>query len=348
VLSLGWVGVQIFFVLSGYLITGLLVRDREQPLGSYLRDFYGRRALRIFPLYYAVLAALLLASMSRVRMAGVREALPFAATYTYNFWYAAHGTVSYLLTHFWSLCVEEQFYLVWPFVVFFASPRTVRRIIVLVLLAVPALALAIQLASSANPVYIGRLIYVLPLAQFGSFAAGAAVAVFPLTWIHDARRWFAGSFALVVVLGAANLFVSGQPMPISTLGYPPHFHSNFQPAWGYSVLNLSAALLILSCVRDSQAFPWLRNRALRSIGRVSYAMYLIHIPVMVAYNQLPFGVSWYSGTALPLLRHSGYLAVLWILAKCSYHGFEKHFLALKDRVPVLRHTSRTIPTPANS
>jgi hypothetical protein len=69
---------------------------------------------------------------------------------------------------------------------------------------------------------------------------------------------------------------------------------------------------------------------------------------MVAYNQLPFGVSWYSGTALPLLRHSGYLAVLWILAKCSYHGFEKHFLALKDRVPVLRHTSRTIPTPANS
>jgi peptidoglycan/LPS O-acetylase OafA/YrhL len=347
----GWVGVQMFFVLSGYLITNILVRDRDEyPAGPFFGRFYWRRALRIFPLYYGYL---LVVTCAHLITSQVAPDLP--QLWPYVFFYGMDiarmqqiDQGSFWFRHLWSLAVEEQFYLVWPFVVFFASPRTVRRIIVLVLLAVPALALAIQLASSANPVYIGRLIYVLPLAQFGSFAAGAAVAVFPLTWIHDARRWFAGSFALVVVLGAANLFVSGQPMPISTLGYPPHFHSNFQPAWGYSVLNLSAALLILSCVRDSQAFPWLRNRALRSIGRVSYAMYLIHIPVMVAYNQLPFGVSWYSGTALPLLRHSGYLAVLWILAKCSYHGFEKHFLALKDRVPVLRHTSRTIPTPANS
>src|SRR4029078_7222796 len=137
VLSLGWVGVQIFFVLSGYLIPGLLVRDREQPLGSYLRDFYGRRALRIFPLYYAVLAVLLLASVSGIQLSGVREALPFAATYTYNFWYAAHGTVSYLLTHFWSLCVEEQFYLFWPFVVYLCPPRYIRHLLMALILLGP-------------------------------------------------------------------------------------------------------------------------------------------------------------------------------------------------------------------
>jgi peptidoglycan/LPS O-acetylase OafA/YrhL len=344
----GWVGVQMFFVLSGYLITNILVRDRDEyPAGPFFGRFYWRRALRIFPLYYGYL---LVVTCAHLITSQVAPDLP--QLWPYVFFYGMDiarmqqiDQGSFWFRHLWSLAVEEQFYLFWPFVVFFASPGTVRRIVALVLLAVPALVLAIQLASSANPVYIGRLIYVLPLSQFGSFAAGAAVAVFPLTWIHDARRWFVASLALVLALGIANLFASDEPMSISTLGYPPHFHSNFQAAWGYSVLNLSAALLILSCVRDWQAFPWLRNRVLTSIGRVSYAMYLIHIPVMIAYNQLPFGPGWYAGTALPLLRHSGYLAVLWILAKCSYHGFEKHFLALKDRVPVLRQPSRTIPTP---
>jgi peptidoglycan/LPS O-acetylase OafA/YrhL len=347
----GWVGVQMFFVLSGYLITNILVRDRnEYPAGPFFARFYWRRSLRIFPLYYGYVLAV---ACAHVIANGVAPDLP--KLWPYIFFYGMDiarmqqiDQGSFWFRHLWSLAVEEQFYLFWPFVVFFASPRAVRRIVALALLAVPVLALAIQLASSANPVYVGRLIYVLPLAQFGSFAAGAAVAVFPLTWIHDARRWFAGSFALVVVLGAANLVVSDQPMPISTLGYPPHFHSNFQPAWGYSVLNLSAALLILSCVRDWSAFSWLRNGALRSIGRVSYGMYVIHIPVMVFYNRLPFGAAWYTGIALPLLRHSGYLAVVWILAKCSYHGFEKHFLAMKERIPAFGQSSPTIVTPVNT
>ncbi len=117
-LPFGWVGVQIFFVLSGYLITRLLVEARGERLRSYLRTFYGRRSLRIFPLYFAVILVCWLALSAGISLNGVAAGLPFAATYTYNLFHASsHFEHSKLITHFWSLCVEEQFYLVWPFLI---------------------------------------------------------------------------------------------------------------------------------------------------------------------------------------------------------------------------------------
>ena len=123
-LSTGFLGVQLFFVLSGFLITGILLRARDRvQLGQSstahgIGQFYVRRVLRIFPLFYAMLAIAWLAGLPEVR-----DSLPWHLMYASNVYMVRiqdwHGSVS----HLWSLAVEEQFYLVWPFVIFFMPRR---------------------------------------------------------------------------------------------------------------------------------------------------------------------------------------------------------------------------------
>lgn len=140
ILAIG--GVKLFFVLSGFLITRLLLaargdveRGRLGRVGAVGR-FYARRALRIFPLYYVVVAVLV-----AVNLPPAREILPWLLTYTLNFHMASHGYVDHF-AHFWTLAVEEQFYAVWPWVVLFA-PRRVLRPVMLALIAVAPSAVGI-------------------------------------------------------------------------------------------------------------------------------------------------------------------------------------------------------------
>jgi peptidoglycan/LPS O-acetylase OafA/YrhL len=134
-LGLGWVGVDLFFVLSGFLITGILLDTREAR--NYFRGFYARRTLRIFPLYYSVLTAVILIGMW-INTSEVAEVLPLPAdrwlyfTYLTNWLglWKAHWGPDYanFLAHFWSLAVEEQFYLVWPLMVWLIPSRFLPRV----------------------------------------------------------------------------------------------------------------------------------------------------------------------------------------------------------------------------
>lgn len=129
-ITLGDLGVRLFFVLSGFLITGILLRCKSDVanLGAHsrhpLRMFYVRRFLRIFPVYYLALgfAALL-------NLPTVRDSLPWHAAYLSNVFFARSGQFNGPLSHFWSLAVEEQFYFIWPWLIVFAPSRHVPRII---------------------------------------------------------------------------------------------------------------------------------------------------------------------------------------------------------------------------
>src|SRR5262249_9634937 len=120
--GVGWaaLGVRLFFVLSGFLITGILLRCRDLAAASsggrsrQLRLFYARRALRILPLAYVVVLA-----ATFVNLPGMQETLPWHLRYTSNISFALHRDSSALSGHFWSLAVEEQFYLVWPCLILF-------------------------------------------------------------------------------------------------------------------------------------------------------------------------------------------------------------------------------------
>ena len=138
-LNFGWVGVQLFFVLSGFLITGILLDMKEYlPTKEYYLKFYGRRFLRIFPLYYFYLL-----SMSGItawlkslafrpnKMQIFLDQAPYAAIYVYNFFYASNQFEhTALLEHFWSLSVEEQFYIFWPLMIMLTPKKHVKKLFI--------------------------------------------------------------------------------------------------------------------------------------------------------------------------------------------------------------------------
>lgn len=190
----GWAGVQLFFVLSGFLITGILLDSKGQE--HYFRNFYARRTLRIFPLYYGVLSVLLIALLvfrlgfpqvwAHKHLAPLLWSYqPWLWTYTANIQMAIHNKVMFLVGHFWTLCVEEQFYLVWPLVVFAFSRKTVLRICV----ALIAGALVIRLTLTGLGAG-GGTNFVLTPCQMDSLAAGALVAT--LIRLRGGTQWRPG------------------------------------------------------------------------------------------------------------------------------------------------------------
>ena len=168
--ALGWAGVPLFFVLSGYLITSILLTHREQSLGSYLGDFYWRRTMRIFPLYYAYLAVNAVACLAKaLPLVGYGWFLTYLANYLIGVDYGRPGDG--WVDHLWSLAVEEQFYLIWPAVVFFLA-GSLRGITIVLILAAPVVR-ALTLKLTGNP-YL--TIVTLPGCMDMLFA-GALVAV---------------------------------------------------------------------------------------------------------------------------------------------------------------------------
>src|SRR5262249_4475877 len=174
--SLGWSGVDLFFVLSGFLITGILLRARQSP--TYFRSFYARRVLRIFPLYYAVLVLLLLI-VPRIGVLSPFDGFWNAGASRQGFWYwlylsnlkvALAGAWQHrVLDITWSLAIEEHFYLLWPLAVRRCSERTLLAICAVTALGALALRVAL-LATSVSPIAV----YVLAPCRLGPPPTGAA------------------------------------------------------------------------------------------------------------------------------------------------------------------------------
>jgi peptidoglycan/LPS O-acetylase OafA/YrhL len=264
-ISLSALGVHLFFVLSGFLITGILLgcRDRarigERISLAPLRTFYARRILRIFPAYYVLLAILF-----ALGVPPVRQALAWQAAYLSNV-YACLGHPLGWVSHFWSLSVEEQFYLVWPWIIVYAPDRWLERI-VLSSIAVGALS---RLA--LFPIFGGTLrTFILPFACLDSLGVGAWLAVIErrsdTECYRSHARWL-GRIALAAILPMAVvywLFRRGSILPAVVLGV------TFQaPMLGWIVLRASRG-------ESNSCFAYLRSWPLVWLGQISYGVYLFH------------------------------------------------------------------------
>ena len=324
----GWIGVDLFFVLSGFLITGILV-DAKGGAG-YFRNFYIRRVLRIFPLYYGFLVLWLFVlphfySWPSEMLYPVSQF--WSWTYMTNISQALQHTLDATppyTGHFWSLAVEEQFYLLWPFLVFMFSRRKLLCICGMCVLAAPIL--RFWLWWIGNPIAA----YVLAPARMDALAAGAALA---LVWrapggVSRYRRWAwpAVGTGCALFVFTANLHSSGRMdgVPFATLGYS-------------SLALLFTALLTLAIEsgRDQPA-AFFARREMRFLGKYSYALYVFHLPVayFVAHGLFGAGqIPHFMGSQLPgvflFFAVSGAVSIA--LALASWHLYEKHFLALKDR-----------------
>ena len=317
----GWLGVDLFFVLSGFLITGILCDTKGTA--RYFRQFYARRVLRIFPLYYAALALFLVILPAFLPNHWVLRDLKSDAfwywTYLYNIKVAATGfQPSSALGHFWSLAVEEQFYLVWPVIVLWLSRK---QLIVACGIAIVA-ALACRLALSVTEFVVLPDVW-MP-ARMDALAVGAFIAIMvrQTRGLAIMRRWAAPiAIAAVIPLGVLLRYNIALLTVAHTLG---------------ALLFGAILVLCLAASPRSTVARAMGSSTLRFFGRYSYALYVFHLPLLwfkpaftldfiptVFGSQLPAYLSWLAMS----------IGACVAIALVSWHLIEMPFLRLKRYFP---------------
>ncbi len=336
-LDCGWLGVQLFFVLSGFLITRILLEAREQRFGHYLGRFWRRRALRIFPLYFGYLLLLSAVFIAIGAPAAFRDSAVYLFTYTYNLTRPFLFKGSPAFTHFWSLCVEEQFYLLWPLAVFFVAPRRLPQLTIAMIAVAPLARLVLGdlwMQTLRVPFHVGDAIYWSPLCQMDALATGAVVAMLRLPErVRHPRRIFAATLVLALGLGLANGLLqraAGIALPVTSLGYPLASLNLMQHVWSYSVWNLCFASALVWVLQRDPRTGLLCHPAVVATGRVSYGIYVFHNPLLLLLRTvIPFSATTITRVALVV----PYCAVLLLLSHASYRWYESWFLRRKDLRP---------------
>jgi peptidoglycan/LPS O-acetylase OafA/YrhL len=309
-LSRGFLGVDLFFILSGFLIVTLLLRERRNSGTISLRNFYARRSLRIFPAYWAMLLSVACVAYLRSGQESdaIRRELPYAVLYVSNL-----VPMVSLLSITWSLSTEEQFYLIVP-----ALQKYLPRFFPLVLLPIGYVVASLPpfdvFSGIRMPVFFrqttfGPILLGVMLAHALDNPRGWAVAAFVL------RTQLAPLFALAVVAVA--------------LCYPGADISG----WPRLAIHGSLVVLLAACViREDHALrPVLSWWPLRRIGMVSYGIYLYHLLVYWPAAKLLALIGVQSKYALFVLM----AALSWLAAELSYRFLERRFLLLKRRYPTV-------------
>ena len=322
--TLGFRGVDLFFVLSGFLITGILLDSKFQP--HFFRNFYVRRSLRIFPLYYGVLfAAFVLSPFISESAASLFQP---ASDRQYWLWFYGTNILQARIggwpfgcfDHFWSLAVEVHFYLVWPLIIYFANHRTtIACCIVIALISLAARIMWLVMGGNdvapevctlfrADALVIGALVAVLArthddatrlarYARYGVWALGVALVVLTIgnrRWLTIPDTLFASFFACVIVLA-----INARPGTVAS------------------------------------AF-W-NSRWLRFFGKYSYAMYVFQYPLIVILAPVLSVLHLTNSLGNETIGRAAYIVLMTAIttaaAIASWHLYEKHFLSLKRFFP---------------
>jgi peptidoglycan/LPS O-acetylase OafA/YrhL len=321
-LSIGWAGVDLFFALSGFLITRILLRSRSDP--HYFRNFYARRFLRIFPLYYGVLAFLWLGGWSLFQFGPIEVAWPYFG-YLSNFYIVFSPPGWPPLGHTWSLAIEEQYYLVFPAVVLLASRLTLSRLLWVVVVVSPLIRIfTYQSWPEASHSLTQCRLDVLAMGGLAGMYLDDGRAERGL----DMRRLKLAFYLLMTVMLA--MFVS------KLLDFRGFWHNLI----GLSVVDATAALFVLLAAVSAWGpmDRFLRLAPIRALGKVSYCVYLLHFPIVYLTRDLlgsAMAPSWFRTGAEAVVSISATL----LLAAISWSFFEKPMLSLKrhfaDPAPVL-------------
>ena len=372
-LKFGWIGVNIFFVLSGFLITRILLQTKERPFKEYIGHFYYKRALRIFPLYYAFLIVgftlvlilthfypwLLTMDYWKGAYYATTHDYPYYLTYSYNIKmnlrYFIHwpDSSNRFFGHLWSLSVEEQFYLIFPFIIYFASLKTLKRVIIGVLIVCPLIRLwsaiyGIQVIS--DHYWLGELLYSNTFCQADALCTGAALAVFNfqilkpyLTFYITLLVWLLVGLVIFYLLRKSGYFlVEAKSLGFDFPGFwfqepTKYFLVNIRAVYQYSLVNFLAVTLILPAINGKPLFPSVFTHPFISyLGKISYGIYLFHNPLLAAMVMIgDMCGGWYKLTANHFVEIGcfvGYCVVVVGLAHVSYQFFEKRILAYKKHI----------------
>ena len=322
-LRLGWSGVDLFLVLSGFLIGGILLDARDSP--NYFRTFYLRRVHRILPIYYLWVSLFVVVKFSASRWlpspitesAGAFHALPFYYLFLQNFLSQVHGTLGwYWLAVTWSLAIEEQFYLVAPLLVRFLSTRALVFTLVATVIFAPLLRALMYNHESAILESKGYYYVLMPF-RADALALGMLAAV---AWKTPRAQ----------TLLLSNRNIMKWVLLLLSLGLPillkwfPGPTSHLTAVAGYSWLAMFYVVLLLCVLADREGIlaQGMRWGFLMQLGGISYCVYLIHLLINGACHALILhsspSIDSVQGVAVTLLA----AALTWAIAKCSWRYFE--------------------------
>ena len=323
----GWIGVDLFFVISGFLITLILIRVKEGA-GSLL-VFWERRALRIIPLavLYLVTLLVLIRLGDPLNMLPRFDAWPWYAFYLGNIHIAIYGWQPLAIMILWSLAIEEQFYLVWPFFVRVCNARCVLLWSLAFIVMAPVFR-AVTLSMADYPAT-----YVLTMCRLDTLAAGAVVAA-----LYSSKGWQEHT-----VRSCKRLAVPALTVILVTLLVPfspslPQTRPWLFSVFGYSWLAVSFAILLAASLGAQGPIKMLlTSQILTFLGKRCYGLYLWHVLAsalaIVVLQQWPVG--FYGHTIL-------WLVILFILASLSWLVFEEPILRLKRFLPYTRRQSSSV------
>jgi peptidoglycan/LPS O-acetylase OafA/YrhL len=310
----GWFGVDLFFLLSGFLITGILLDTKDQP--SFFKNFYIRRFLRIMPLYFAVVLI-------------------------WSFCYRGHGLYFVLSSFFganlyplfhthaprgpdvlWSLAVEEHFYLFWPAIVYLLDRRKLLVLCAALFVGCPILR-AVYAAKGMDP----AVIYLLTWFRLDGLAGGAALAI----WARSEYSEWRPSWVLVagILAALAAITVAGATVGLSGTKTVASVALRYTQAY----LFFGAFFVLTLMYVDSKWTSWLRSRLMQLTGAFSYCLYLVHFSLGDLYHFLLNRQHFlhFGPVATIFARGAFLVAASYGIAALSQKYWEGPFLALKDR-----------------
>jgi len=338
VFNAGWIGVDLFFVLSGFLITGILLDTKGSPF--YFRQFYWRRTVRIFPVYFLFLAFVFVG----LRVLFIHLIGHDLWKGTNSWWYLGylsnwkpdHGREDLYVSHLWSLAVEEQFYFVWPAVVVLCT----RQRLATACATLAGLALALRCVMIADGA-TSTALYRLTPCRMDPLVLGALLALIlrDETWRARLQRWMTPLAASAALLIAAIAWTRGSF----------DFDNRVTETVGASGLAiLFACVVFYAVVGQGGALRSLfRSSWLRAAGRYSYAVYVIHVtPHFMLLKRAEVLIDRQSRFLQPLLRFSyigGLVALSFGVGWISWHILEKPLLKFKDRLPVFAGRKPAFP-----
>ena len=323
---MGWSGVDLFFVLSGFLITGILYKSKGKP--NFFRNFYVRRFLRIFPIYYLLLFACLVVTP----LVTGKAALPhsyYYPLYLSNFDTELAIPIHPVLVVTWSLAIEEQYYIFYPTIVHLVNLKNLIR----VLIGFVAVSITLRFLGHYLGFFQPRQQYHFTLAHFDGIALGGLLRLLVNNYQSYANlltKFLKFLPVVLVVSWGLNLYCGDQVLRDLRPGHNPD-HISFLPSMyllGYTLNALSYAGILLLCLSKDgliyKAFNW---GPLREIGKVSYGMYLLQYPSRMIFQKLtePWHVTNGFVTAI------GVFTICYVMAKISWTIYESPILNLKDR-----------------